>query len=1041
MKIPLPVSLPVVVRAYVPNPNRRKRRADSSAEEPSRWTLIFDTETNADAAQNLRFGSYQVRESDELREEGLFIDAHLPDDDLAVLRAYAEEHEEIRLLSLSDFIEEVFYYYVYDLRALCVGFNLPFDISRIALGHDSARRAMKGGFTFLLSDKRSRPRIQIKHLNSRTSLIRFGWLWKQLTPRGMRKRGIVVGPHRGFFLDVKSLAGGILGDSWSLKRLAEHLRTPHQKLETDYHGPIDRPFVEYARADVYATWECFQQLRDRYLSYGLSKTPAHRIYSEASLGKAYLRQMNVRPWREVQPRFSPELLGAILSTYYGGRAEVRIRRKRVRVVYCDFMSMYPTVCTLMGLWQFVVASGMTPRNSTRETRALLARIDLVHLQQPDAWRLLRTIVQVQPDGDILPVRAEYGEILPGHDPERPPQHSIGLNHLTSEEGLWYTLADCIASAVLTGRAPKVLRAVTFEPGPQQKNLTPIRIAGNDSFSVDPAQQDFYKRLIELRIKTKERKGDRAQRDAEAQALKNCANATSYGIFPELNVTDLDNLQRVDVFGSGEPFSTSVKSLENEGRYFHPLLGTLITGAARLMIAIAERLAADEGISWAFCDTDSLALAQPEGMSNEEFLLKVERVREWFTALSPYEGKPDLFKMEDENFRIAADKSPKQLEPLFCWAVSAKRHALFNLDTDGRPVIRKASGHGLGHLQDPYSETDAPVSIPVPRVPLAALKVHRWQHDFWFRIVEAGLSENPDWLKLEDIPGFERRAASRYAATTPTAARWFWRYNLDKPYREQVRPFGFVLAFPARKAPFQFDGQIPSGKGAKIRPVAPHGPVEIAALHAFDRETGERVPPELLLTYSQVLSRYHIHPEDKFENADYDDRGTTIRRHIRVHGIEHIGKESNRWEDRWHLGSDADSKVSYGSSPENLKRTKKAIQSAVRLFGVRRVAAKAGMSPAGISGFTRGKANLSPGALVRIRSALVFLREESDRSAANRADLRKRLAVAAERRISIWHLAQMGGFDPANLRKAVRGLRPLSPEMRARLEKILADLNA
>jgi transcriptional regulator with XRE-family HTH domain len=492
-------------------------------------------------------------------------------------------------------------------------------------------------------------------------------------------------------------------------------------------------------------------------------------------------------------------------------------------------------------------------------------------------------------------------------------------------------------------------------------------------------------------------------------------------------------------GSDEPFSTSVKSLENEGRYFHPLLGTLITGAARLMIAIAERLAADEGISWAFCDTDSLALAQLEGMPDEEFLLKAQRIRKWFTALSPYEGKPDLFKMEDENFRIAADKSPKQLEPLFCWAVSAKRHALFNLDTDGRPVIRKASRHGLGHLQDPYSETDAPVSIPAPRVPLAVLKVHRWQHDFWFRIIEAGLSENPDRLKLEDIPGFDRPAASRYAATTPAAARWFERYNQDKPYREQVRPFGFLLAFPARKAPFQFDGRIPSGKGAEIRPVGPYGPVETAALSAFDRETGERVPPKLLLTYSQVLSRYHIHPEDKFENADYDDRGTTVRRHIRVHGIEHIGKESNRWEDRWHLGSDADSKVSFGSSPENLKRTRRAIQSAVRLFGVRRVAGKAGMSPAGISGFTRGKSNLSPAALVRIRSALVSLKEEADRSAVNLADLEKKLAAAIEKRISIRHLARVEGFDPANLRKAIRGLRPFSQEMRARLEKVLADL--
>ena len=49
-------------------------------------------------------------------------------------------------------------------------------------------------------------------------------------------------------------------------------------------------------------------------------------------------------------------MGIIMSTYYGGRSEVRFRRVRIaQVLYCDFLSMYPTVCTLMGLWRFVIA--------------------------------------------------------------------------------------------------------------------------------------------------------------------------------------------------------------------------------------------------------------------------------------------------------------------------------------------------------------------------------------------------------------------------------------------------------------------------------------------------------------------------------------------------------------------------------------------------------------------------------------------------------------------------------------------------------------
>lgn len=1028
------VSLPVAVRAYASSESRKDRHPYRSTSEPSEWSLVFDTETETGAAQQLRFGTYQVRRASVLIEEGVFFDEQIPPHDLATLQACLKGHPNRQLRPLPDFIENVLFYYAYDLRALCIGFNLPFDISRIALEHDSARRAMKGGFTFKLSDKRSRPRIQVKHLSSRASLIRFGLPWKQLTPRGMRKRGLSVPPHRGFFLDVKTLAGGVLSGSFSLRNLAEHLGTEHKKLDTDYEGPITQRFVEYALNDVQVTWECFEKLRERYLDYGLTETPVHRIYSEASLGKAYLKQMGIRPWRDVQPEFPLDLLGAILSTYYGGRSEVRIRRKAVRVVYCDFMSMYPTVCTLMGLWRFVGARGMTHRDSTEETRAFLARTDLPDLQNPETWRHLCTIVQVQPEDDILPVRARYGEALPGHDPEMPPQHSIGLNYLSADGGHWVTLADCIESKLLTGRPPKVLRAFTFQPGPHQKGLKPIRIAGKEDFEVDPSRQDFYKRLIELRVQTKGRKdADGAQIEAEAHALKICANATSYGIFVELNVSELDDPRKVKVFGPEEPFEASVKNVESEGHYFHPLLATLITGAARLMLAIAEKLATDEGLSWVFCDTDSMALAQPEGMPGATFLAKAERVRRWFSALSPYAGKPDLFKLEDQNFGRDKDR---QLAPLYCWAVSAKRYALFNLDAEGHVILRKASAHGLGHLIAPYEEKDAPASIPAPRVPLRDLGVERWQHDLWIRIIEAGLAGN-DRVDLEGLQDFDRPAASRYAATTPAALRWFKHFNEKHAhYREQVRPFGFLYSAPARK--LRQNGKLMRGSGGRlIRAVSPFGKGKKGA-QWFDRETGNPVSPEDLATYASSLNKYHIHPEDKFENADYDDIGTTTRRHIRVAGIEHIGKESNRWEDDWHLGSDADSNVLYGSSPENRGRARAVLQNQIRKLGVRRVARRTGLSPAEISGVVSGRTNPSHRAAATISVAITSLQKEAEEKAEKEAYLRARIARAQQSGPSIAEISELVGIDPSNLRKVLCGRRIITAKMLNRLLAAVAE---
>lgn len=69
-------------------------------------------------------------------------------------------------------------------------------------------------------------------------------------------------------------------------------------------------------------------------------------------------------------------------------------------------------------------------------------------------------------------------------------------------------------------------------------------------------------------------------------------------------TDPNSLYRLSSAG-GEPFPITSDKIEEPGRYFHPLIGTLITGAARLMLAITERLVLDSGLDWAFCDTDGL----------------------------------------------------------------------------------------------------------------------------------------------------------------------------------------------------------------------------------------------------------------------------------------------------------------------------------------------------------------------------------------------------------------------------------------------------
>ncbi|HEY5237515.1 MAG TPA: hypothetical protein VIJ62_03975 [Rhizomicrobium sp.] len=164
--------LPIALRAYVPPPPAkpsahppRKTRSNRPT-PPSDWTLAFDTETTVDAAQRLRVGAYQFRKADELDEAGLFYDpAVISEDELVLLQQVCRERGHV-LRTVVQFIDEVLFARAYDLRASIVGFNLPFDISRLAFRHGSARgKAMRGGFTFKLSQLWWRPSIQVRHLS------------------------------------------------------------------------------------------------------------------------------------------------------------------------------------------------------------------------------------------------------------------------------------------------------------------------------------------------------------------------------------------------------------------------------------------------------------------------------------------------------------------------------------------------------------------------------------------------------------------------------------------------------------------------------------------------------------------------------------------------------------------------------------------------------------------------------------------------------------------------------------------------------------
>lgn len=158
-----------------------------------------------------------------------------------------------------------------------------------------------------------------------------------------------------------------------------------------------------------------------------------------------------------------------------------------------------------------------------------------------------------------------------------------------------------------------------------------------------------------------------------------------------------------------------------------------------------------------------------------------------------------------------------------------------------------------------------------------------------------------------------------------------------------------------------------------RPVAPYNSdLRRAATKCFDRLTGAAVPADRLKTYTEALADYHLHPEAKFLNGDYLDRGPTVRRHINVAGVRYIGKEANRWEEQLHLGYDPEAQIEYDGGPEAVEQIRARICEAAKAFGQRRLARASGVSREQLRAIIKGKAAPRMATVARLLCAISVL---------------------------------------------------------------------
>jgi hypothetical protein len=597
--------------------------------------------------------------------------------------------------------------------------------------------------------------------------------------------------------------------------------------------------------------------------------------------------------------------GHAMAAYFGGLAWDGVRRVAVPVRYVDYTSMYPTVFSLLQLWPLVIARTYRARDVTSDVRGWLEVITRAALHDPKVWPFLgTTFCRVSAAGQLLPARA------PHEAPDDAPigALTLGLNALTCSTELWFAVPDLAAAKLLGGSVPEVLEAVRIEPVGKLPGLRPVKLRGH--LSVDPRTTDLFRVAIEERQRVR-RDAERPEHERQrlGQYLKTFGNGGAYGIFAEYHrLEPVAGGAKVAAWGLW-PIEACVRTPEEPGEFCFPAIAASVTSGARLLLALLRADVEAAGAIAVAGDTDSLLIASSEGggllqspggseaMPDGRPAIRllawnqVDDILASLNALNPYapDTVPSLVKVEDEN------RDPVTGQPVELWAVaiSAKRYSLYQRTSDG-PLFRKCSTHGLGLYRAPTPNSDG------------------WTKDWpdWVELLWNRIVREIEGLPLPPEPGwFDLAAVGQLSITSPHLLAPFRAFNAGRPFRDQVKPFGFLLVGHADPL-----APLPAGILDGVVPVAPFtsDPSAILSLPWFDKRDGRPLKVTTrpggehgkvrLRTYRDVFTDYRFHPESKSgDPGGGPGRRTSIgvlpRLHLIVAGVpRHIGKESNQLEE-------------------------------------------------------------------------------------------------------------------------------------------------
>jgi len=217
-----------------------------------------------------------------------------------------------------------------------------------------------------------KPRIVIDAQNSKMAFIKLGSILNK-----------AEWPKEGRFLDMRTLGWALRNRSFNLNGACKAFKV---KGKRDYKpsGKINPQEIEYCREDVGATHRVLNAMMAEFNRNPIDLHP-DKSYSPASIAKAYLKEMGIK-----QPKLhfgvSNKAVGIAMQSYYGGRAECRIRRTPVPVIHTDSTSQYPTVNALLGNWNVLTSSSVRFVEHTAGARNLLTETRLSDTFKRDFWK-------------------------------------------------------------------------------------------------------------------------------------------------------------------------------------------------------------------------------------------------------------------------------------------------------------------------------------------------------------------------------------------------------------------------------------------------------------------------------------------------------------------------------------------------------------------------------------------------------------------------------------------------------------------------------